>query len=237
MAPTPGSAQLLDAWEAALSEPEPIRAPSLLASLGWLDGPQALGATTIGETDRMLFALRTDLFGTTMECVTACQSCGESLEFDVATTDLVPQSPATPSARAELLDGLLECRPPVNSDFSELLGGSAAFASRRLLWRCLLDDAANLDGLSDEECDRALAELADADPGSSIQLAIECACAHRWIEEFDIRSYLLTELTDWAVRTLRDVHRLASRYGWSETAILRMSPWRKDIYLEACEGA
>jgi hypothetical protein len=237
MAPTPGSAQLLDAWETALSEPEPIRAPSLLLSLGWLDTPELLGSSTVGETDRLLFALRTALFGARMECVAACQSCGESLEFDIATTDIVPRVPATTVGRAGLLDGLLECRLPVNSDFGELLDGSEAFASRRLLWQCLLNDPTNLEGLSDEECDRALAELADADPGSSIKIAIECSCAHRWIEEFDIRSYLLTELTDWAVRTLRDVHRLASRYGWSESAILQMSPWRKSIYLEACEGA
>jgi hypothetical protein len=118
----------------------------------------------------------------------------------------------------------------------ELALARAPADSRRLLSRCAARDHALIDELSDEECDRALGELAAADPGSSIEIAIECTCAHRWVEEFDIRSYLIGELTDWAVRTLRGVHQLASRYGWSESDILRMSPWRKQIYLDACGG-
>jgi hypothetical protein len=234
---TPDSAALLDAWEAAMSQPEPLRAPSLLVWLGWLDTPDALDNCTIGQTDSLLFALRNELYGPTLECVSTCPSCGQTVEFIANTTDLASPEPAAHMGRVALLDGQLDCRPPSNSDVNELLRGAARIDSRQLLRQCLLTDAAALQALSDQDCDRAVAELADADPGSSIEIAIECSCAHRWIEQFDVRSYLLTELTDWAARTLRDVHRLASRYGWSESAILAMSPWRKRIYLDACEGA
>lgn len=236
MARTPESAALLDAWEAALSEPEALRAPTLLVSLGWCDTPDALARTTIGETDRLLFALRHLLFGPTLDCVVACPSCGELLDFDASTAAIVPPAPTTVAQRVTLLGGLLECRPPVNADVSELLG-RASVDSRQLLEVCLLGDGTALQAVADEDCDRALAELAQADPGSSVEIAIDCSCGHRWIDEFDIRSYLMAELTDWAARALRDVHRLASRYGWSESAILRMSPWRKRIYLDACEDA
>lgn len=237
MARTPDSAALLDAWEAALSTPEPLRAPSLLVWLGWLDTPDALDNATIGQTDSLLFALRNVLYGPKLECVSTCPSCGQTVEFSADTADLVSTEPETPVGRVALLDGQLDCRPPSNSDVRELLAAAAPVDSRRLLRRCLLTDAATLQTLSEQDCDRAVGELADADPGASIEIEIECSCAYRWIEQFDIRSFLLTELTDWAARTLRDVHRLASRYGWSESAILAMSPWRKRIYLDACESA
>jgi hypothetical protein len=237
MARTPDSAALLDALEAALTEPQQLRAPSLLLSLGWLHAPDALAHATIGETDRLLFVLRHALFGPMLDCVVACPSCGEMREFTISTTDVVPPAPATVAQRVNLLDGLLECRRPVNADVSELLGDASTVDSRRLLRVCLLRGGAALESLADEDCDRALGQLAEADPGSSIEIAVDCSCGHQWIDEFDIRTYLLAELTDWAARTLRDVHRLASRYGWSESAILQMSPWRKRIYLDACDGA
>ncbi len=237
MGRTPDSASLLEAWEVALSESEALRAPSLLLSLGWLETPDVLAGSTIGETDRLLFVLRHAVFGPTLECVVDCQSCGETLEFTVSTTDIVPPASATGAQPVNVLDGLLECRPPVNADVSELLDRAETVDSRQLLRVCLLSDGFALEGLTNDDCDRALGELAQADPGSSIEIALDCSCGHRWIDEFDIRAYLLAELTDWAVRTLRDVHRLASRYGWSESAILRLSPWRKRIYLDACEGA
>ncbi len=52
---------------------------------------------------------------------------------------------------------------------------------------------------------------------------------------FDIVSFLWNELNAWAIRTLREVHILASAYGWSETDILAMSPWRRQFYLEVLE--
>jgi hypothetical protein len=236
MGQTPDSAALLDAWETALSEPEALRAPALLVSLGWFDTPDALARTTIGETDRSLFALRHVLFGPTLDCVVTCPSCGALLEFDTGTADIVPPPTTTVAQRVTLLGGLLECRPLVNADVSNSLGHGSV-DSRQLLEVCLLGDGVAVQRVTDEDCDRALAELAQADPGSSVEIAIDCSCGHQWIDEFDIRSYLMAELTDWAARALRDVHRLASRYGWSESAILRMSPWRKRIYLDACESA
>jgi hypothetical protein len=237
MARTPDSASLLDAWEVALCEPEASRAPSLLLSLGWIEGPDALASSTIGETDCLLCSLQQTLFGPTLDCVVACPSCGEMLEFTVSTTDIVPPAAATADECVSLRDGLLECRPPVNADVAELVDHGSAVDSRQMLRVCLLSDGAALEGLTDEDCDRALDELAQADPGSSMEIALSCFCGHRWTDEFDIRTYLFADLTDWATRALREVHVLASRYGWSESEILRMSPWRKRIYLDACEGA
>lgn len=236
MARTPDSAALLDAWEAALAEPDPIQAPSLLVSLGWVDTPEALHNSTVGQTDTLLFSLRSQLFGPRLECVCACPTCGQGVEFTVSTSDLMAEEPRARATRVSLLSGRLTCRPPANIDLYEIRNAPEPAGSRQLLRRCALDDAASVADLSEDDCEQALSELAQADTGSCVEIALECPSGHRWVDEFDIRRHLLSDLTDWAARTLRDVHQLASRYGWSESAILRMSPWRKRIYLDACEG-
>jgi hypothetical protein len=228
------SLALLDAWEAALSHPEPDRAASLLVSLGWLATAEALSSSTVGRTDHLLFDLHQSLFGGAFGCVATCPACSEVVEFATSTCDLASTSTLAAAGAVSVLDGALDCRLPVNADLTALNRSEVPVDPRMLLRRCVLGDIGSVEALSDEECDRALTELAEADPGALIEIAIECPCGHRWVDEFDIRLFLLSELTEWAVRSLRDVHQLASRYGWSESAILRMSPWRKRIYLDAC---
>lgn len=236
MAATFDQAALLDAWEMALSEPEPLGAPSLLVSLGWVAGVNELADSTTGETDRLLFALRENVFGPALECVATCPSCAEVREFNTSAGDLMPPAPYAVTQHVSLLEGQLQCRTVLNSDVRDLIGAAGTVSARQLLQKCAVGESSALQTVTDEDCDRALGELAEADPGSCIEIALDCECGHQWIDEFDIRTFLLAELTDWAVRALRDVHRLASRYGWSESAILRMSPWRKRIYLDACES-
>jgi hypothetical protein len=234
---SPEAAALLNAWEQALSQPRPERAPSLLVSLGWVDDANTLTTTTIGSTDTRLFALRELLFGPTLACVVSCPECGETIEFGARCGDLVTAGGQHGGAPVTVLGGPLLCRLPVNGDIHRLNRNPAQASPRTLLQMCLLGELATLDAVSDGDCDRAVAQLADADPGACVEMAIDCPCSYSWIEEFDIRSYLMSELTDWAVRSLRDIHQLASRYGWSESDILRMSPWRKQIYLEACAAS
>ncbi|MEA1978379.1 MAG: phage baseplate protein, partial [Chloroflexota bacterium] len=56
-------------------------------------------------------------------------------------------------------------------------------------------------------------------------------CSHQWEVLFDIASFLWTEINNWAERTLRTVHQLASAYGWAEREILNLSPVRRQLYL------
>ena len=44
------------------------------------------------------------------------------------------------------------------------------------------------------------------------------------------------EIHAWAKRTLREVHTLASAYGWSEREILSMSAVRRALYLEMVQS-
>ena len=62
------------------------------------------------------------------------------------------------------------------------------------------------------------------------------ATVRRWLEPFDIASFLWTELHAWASRTLYDVHQLAAAYGWSEAECLSLSARRRGYYLELIAG-
>jgi len=78
--------------------------------------------------------------------------------------------------------------------------------------------------------------MAEADPQADVQLALACPqCQHAWEASFDIVSYFWSEIQAWAGRILREVHSLASAYGWREAEILALSPWRRQAYLELIE--
>jgi hypothetical protein len=121
----------------------------------------------------------------------------------------------------------------------ELDGGtSVAENQRQLLRRCVLaaKKGAALVASDDLPADVAQvisAKMALSDPQADVQLALACPqCSHRWTTTFDILSYFWTELTEWAMRRLREVHALALAYGWSEADILGLSPSRRQSYLE-----
>jgi len=115
-------------------------------------------------------------------------------------------------------------------------------ARAALLRRCV--QASTADGgplapeqLPDDVVAAIGARLADADTRADIELAPVCPrCGHRWAVVFDVCAFFWREIDAWARRILNEVHLLASRYGWSETDILRMSPWRRGFYLERSAG-
>jgi hypothetical protein len=79
----------------------------------------------------------------------------------------------------------------------------------------------------------AAAFLAAADAQADVQLAVSCAgCGHGWTALFDIVSFFWSELEAWALGILREVHTLASAYGWREADILALSPARRLSYLQ-----
>jgi hypothetical protein len=95
------------------------------------------------------------------------------------------------------------------------------------------DEAVSLDALPAELCTMVSEKMAETDPQGNVQLPLTCPdCGHRWDAPLDIASYLWAEIDAWATRVLRDVHALASAYGWREADILLLSPSRRQAYLE-----
>lgn len=230
---------LLAAWEAAAAQPPLQRALTLLAAArpershdDWLHVP-------IGERDRQLLALRAALFGPRIDALADCPRCGEQLELDFDAGQItVPASAARSEVTVEAHGYRLRCRTP---DSADLLAAAALpddAARALLLERCVTQALKEGTAVAPSALPAALRTeveraLAGADPQAEIGIALACpACAHEWTIEFDVLAYLWSELDEWAGRLLRDVHELASAYGWSERDILGMSAARRGWYLD-----
>ena len=195
----------------------------------------ALASLPIGRRNARLLALRESVFGGSMEGLADCPDCGARLEMTLPASDL---REGEGPAEAECAWGAFACRfrPPNSYDLADAL--KAPDPERRLLGRCVVE--ARGDGAAtswDDLPPAMLAEverlMAEADPLAVVRLDLTCPdCGHRWAEPFDVASYFWAELDAWGVRLLHDVHAIASAYGWSESAILGMHPWRRRLYLE-----
>ncbi|MGF6289674.1 hypothetical protein [Paraburkholderia youngii] len=82
-------------------------------------------------------------------------------------------------------------------------------------------------------CDAVAEAIAGLDPQAGIEFDMTCpACGRAFVAELDAASLLLEELDARARQSLREVHILASQYGWSECEILSMSAARRARYVE-----
>jgi hypothetical protein len=115
-------------------------------------------------------------------------------------------------------------------------------AVRVLLERCVVEAREGGAPLPPGRMAPPAVELVEAamqanDPQADIQLSLSCpVCELGWQETFDIAGHLWEELDDWACRFLRDVHLLASTYGWCEADILAVNPRRRRAYLDLIRG-
>jgi hypothetical protein len=183
----------------------------------------------------------------------SCPACGERLElaFDVADIRAEKLS-VSDGEQARDLDGTLflsmdgyhaTFRLPNSLDLARIAGMSNKEQARlQLLERCLISINENGEIRMALELPEAITSaiagrMAIADPQGDVQIALTCPnCAHRWQATFDILSFLWMEIHAWAQRMLREIHLLASSYGWREADIMALSPWRRQAYLQMVMG-
>ncbi|HEU4597709.1 MAG TPA: hypothetical protein VFS10_21460 [Pyrinomonadaceae bacterium] len=247
------ASQLLSVWERALASPHAERALALLALACPELSPQELARLSVGRRDSLLLTLREWTFGPRLSCRARCERCGEPLELSFEVSDIRAVQSAAEGADALTLsvdDYEVTFRLPNTQDLSAVAaevgrgGEDLARARESLLARCVLrvlergeERAASVAALPERVREALEGRMAEADPQSDVRLALSCpACEHRWSVAFDIVSYFWDEINAWAVRTLREVHTLASAYCWREEDILAMSPWRRHAYLEMVGG-
>jgi len=234
---------LLRIWEEHQRSHPVKRALHLLAAawpeLGW----HAWLHASIGERDGALLALQESLFGSELHTTTACPHCGERLESEFSVHDVRSGGAAAPEAPRRLClrqrGYTIDYRLPTSDDLLHVAAqrDDADDAALQLLRRCVSraqrgSDEIDAASLPEGIVANLTADMAQHDPDADVRIALECpACGTTWQTRFDIVSYLWSELDDWAQRTLADVHALAHAYGWSEGAILALSPVRRQVYL------
>ncbi|HYX53122.1 MAG TPA: hypothetical protein VE783_06705 [Candidatus Limnocylindrales bacterium] len=232
--------QMLAVWERGLDQIPLERALALLeAACPELDR-ESLARMSIGQRDDCLLRLREWAFGRQVSGCMSCQTCGQPLEA-AFTTDSLRHNAGEPGPERVPLSiaGYDLMFRPVNSlDLAACMGVPPSEVARRLFLRCLV--SANTAGaeVSGEQVPAELAEpamddLTHADPQANLEIISVCgACGASVRECFDVVAFFWSEIDAWARRILREVHLLASAYGWTETDVLSLSSIRRQFYLE-----
>lgn len=235
------ASELLDVWERGLAKQPAERALALLSATSPEAAPEALARMTIGRRDRLLLGLRERTFGQHLSSTASCPRCGERLEFNFTTREIALDAEDREDDGQFSLTAMgyeVEFRLPTSLDLSAISAATGPDdAQRLLLSRCLLKARRGGEELSASELpaeviEAVVDEMARRDPQADVQLALDCPqCGHAWALAFDIVSFFWTEIDAWAQRILREVHALASAYGWREQDILGLSAWRRQVYL------
>jgi hypothetical protein len=191
----------------------------------------------LGRRNRALAQLHCATFGSVLRGWTRCRGCGEQLEFSFDGHGVANATPE--SAEHDLVKlGVWSFRLPTSRDLAAVVQEqSEQTAARRLMSACLVGSERGSEDWSDDDV-RAIEEgFAEADPLAEIRLHFECpACSASFDENMDLGRFVWATIDSQAKRLLRDVHILASTYGWSEGQILALSPSRRSTYLQLVLG-
>ena len=220
----------LKVWESGRSQVPLQRALTMLAAACPEASPDSLASLTIGQRDVRLLELREVMFGSEVTGVTDCPECRENIELNFKCSDIHPATdPEPPNELTVQSNGReVRFRLPTSADLL------VAHSAEELLERCLLSGG---DSRTEDLVPAVSEKMLSTDPMAEIQLALNCSsCEHKWEAPFDIVTFLWREISAAARRLLREVHTLASAYGWTEPEILALSPARRRVYLEMVNG-
>lgn len=193
-------------------------------ALDWADQP-------LGLRDARLLALRRAWFGPQFDAVLACPACQTvlSVSLDLRTLDA---SVADQGNAVVQVDGK-RFRRPTSRDLAAIATCvDLQQASTRLLDQLALD-APPAGGWTVEQIDAVEAAIDRADPLAHVTISMRCEhCGHGWQAPLDIAAVLWDELAARAQAVTREVHLLASAYGWGEREILAIPLARRQLYLQ-----
>ena len=235
--------ELLDAWERALPQVGLERALTLLATAtgqSWAE----LAALPLGVRNAHLLEMHVLSMGDELQAVTDCPHCGERLEMDFRISDLLavqrleqatePRAQKTLQRELRVNGSLLEYRLLTTDDLIGVGAENDPEAARRALLERVVTWVSTEHGdadpvvLSEPVIQTLAAEIEQDDPLAAIRMRSTCPnCRHNWDTVLEIASFFWNEVDAWAKHTLREVHTLATAYGWSEQEIL--APARNDV--------
>jgi hypothetical protein len=225
---------LLTAWERCAGEHDLDRAVTMLGLALPATSREQLSALSLGERNVLLLGLHEISFGPRLRGFATCSQCGEPLEFALATGLLAEDLEARCGQCAVESDvgAAMQMRPVCTRDLLASLGEpDAAQARDRLLALSIGAEPAAGGALRTHPGVVETFERINA--AADLTCTIACpACASAETLDLDLARFLWLEVRHAARRLMDEVDALAGAYGWSERAIVRMSPQRRGAYLE-----
>ena len=180
--------------------------------------------------DAAILALHRTLIGRGIDARVTCAACGTQNEFVVPVAEIATLKPPDPDAQVSLpVKGqTLAFRLPRYAD----LDGSGLHDPQTQIASACLMTPGPLPVLTESH----LAHLAGAweavDPAGHITVSLTCVgCGATFDAAVDPALFVARDLDLFADSLLRDVNCIASRYGWSEAAILNLPSARRLRYV------
>ncbi len=165
----------------------------------------------LGRRNRALAELRCALFGRWIRGWSACEACGEKVEFGVDGAAISEHS--TPDSEVKVKVGNRAFRLPSSRDLAQVATETdPESAAGRLLELCSIssDGEGHAADLSEQQLDLIGEKLAEADPLAEILLHFDCpVCGHPFDQPLDVASFLWAEIEGRAKKLLLDVYALA----------------------------
>jgi hypothetical protein len=224
-------AEILGLWEAGRML-HPLDRGVLAARAGSPGADGNAADWPLGRRNRALAQLHCAVFGGMLRGWARCPACGEQLEFDFDGRRLVD---AAPDREGRLVAvGEWRFRLPTSRDLAAAsTEASEAAATLRLLSDCWAGEERPHAAWNDEDVRRIEEGMSEADPLAEIRLHFDCPqCSASFDESLDLPSFVWAQIDSQARATLAEIHELAIAYGWSESAILALSPARRGAYLK-----
>jgi hypothetical protein len=202
--------------------------------------PDSVADWPIGRRNRALVEMQLACFGPALRGWTSCRRCADKLEFALDGRALA-ESPLPEQGAPIVMNGRT-FRLPTSRDLARVAAeddpGKAAVA---LVEMCRTDReergfTTEIDW-TEEDLDAIGDKMALADPLGEIMLHFDCPeCGEAFDDSVDLPAFLRAEIEGRSKYLLREVHTLASAYGWSEAEILSLNPARREFYLEMVLG-
>jgi hypothetical protein len=205
---------------------------------GWVPGSSQAASLPSADRDRLLACIYRNTYGPCISGTFTCASCDKVFDLDFDLTELqaslLPATATAPvKANGHLAFALADqrCfRLPTGEDELAVWHLPPDEALAELLQRCVLKGDPSADPQAVQAGMKAAAPLIDVD------LNGKCPeCGHHQAIHFDIQDYLLSALKTEKPRLIREIHRLATTYGWTLSEILNLPRSHRKAYVKLIE--
>jgi hypothetical protein len=231
-------ATLLEAWDAARATPDLARGAVVLAATTDRDADELVDLP-ISELATLALRIQRDAYGDVLDVLMRCEGCDELLDVPLSLSDLLERgSPSAPlslprSVEHSVAGHVVEVRTPTTRDLMD--ASSADDPAALVLDRCVVVDRGAL--ATQDLSDTLVASVEDileqmAAPALSTLVAPCPECGERATGVLDPGELLWQAVDTRAPALLAEVAYLAAAFGWSQDAILALSPARRAAYLE-----
>lgn len=228
MAPL-SAAQLIALWEPSSAAPAHQRLEPLLAVL---HPGEAIDRDTLGARNRRLLALHAALGDGPIEARLRCDQCGTDNSFAVPAADILACPVPDPAVRVGIRVGSrrLTFRLPCMADLKAVAACDPDEALGSIVARCTIGRGA--DAVPAAALARLSARFEALDPAARIVVDLGCAeCGSALRASVDLAEFVATAVDRLADQLQREIHLIASAYGWTEREILALPPSRRRRYV------